>query len=266
MSAGLRRGGGCVAYTLAGAIHDAESFVACMAAHRFRTIEHAASEETSIGWVTPSDPTGGSHRLEDMDGGNLTWMRARIDVKKFPAATLAMHVAAAEHARGKRLSAREKRELKRDLHERLLPRILPSTTFVDVLLHEDSRRVLVLTTSKIVQDPKTYREMSVPFDDAASANKAVQDFFVDLKEIRKKHRMRDLLVTAQVPYVAVSHDGKSIETVGLVNLTIGSSAEALHMAAIAYGSLRADHQAGLDVAVDTGASVREGDKAVENGT
>ena len=63
------------------------------------TIENAASEETSVGWVTPADPTGDSFAVEDLDAGHATWLRMRIDTKKMPTKWLQIHRDAAEKAR-----------------------------------------------------------------------------------------------------------------------------------------------------------------------
>ena len=151
MTSVLRRGGSAVAFSWdQHAIPS--SLRGQLQAHRFRSIETAASEEVSVGWVTPGDPTGDSFVLEDMDAGGHWWLRFRVDAKKFPASKLQVEIANAERARGKRLSARERRELKDDLHEKLLPSILPRTQFFDVLVHRDLHTALLLSTSKAAQE------------------------------------------------------------------------------------------------------------------
>ena len=151
MTASLRRGGSAVAFTWDQHAVPS-SLLGQMRTHRFRSIETAASEEVSVGWCTPGDPTGDSFDLEDMDAGGHWWLRFRVDSKKFPASKLAMEIANAERSRGKRLSARERRELKDDLHEKLLPGILPRTQFVDVLVHRDLHTALLLSTSKAARE------------------------------------------------------------------------------------------------------------------
>lgn len=42
-------------------------------------------------------------------------------------------------------------------------------------------------------DLATYREMAKPFESPDAANKAVEAFFVDLGEIRRKHKITDIL-------------------------------------------------------------------------
>lgn len=146
----LRRGGSVVAFTWSGAVldpHDS-AFAEALRSRRFRSIENAASEEVSVGWVTPVDPTGETFALEDLDGGSGTWLRFRMDKKTMPKEWLRNHLDAAAKARGKRLSARERRELKDDLTEKMLPRVLPTITKVDALLFHERKLVLLFATSK----------------------------------------------------------------------------------------------------------------------
>lgn len=129
-----------------------DAFAEALAQRRFRTIESAASEEVSVGWVTPADPTGDSFAKEDLDGGTGAWLRCRIDKKTLPTKWLWIHRAAAEKARGKRLSARERRELKDDLQEQLLPRVLPTIQLIDAILFHERRLVLLFATSKAARE------------------------------------------------------------------------------------------------------------------
>lgn len=135
MTTTLRRGGSMTAFTWTGniAANEEMDLVLALAQHRFRSIDAAASEEVSVGWCSPSDPTG-----DTFDGlflaASLLWLRVRIDRKKLPAVELQKAVANAERSRGRPLSARERRELKDSLHEALLPRLLPRSAFVDVLV------------------------------------------------------------------------------------------------------------------------------------
>jgi DNA recombination-dependent growth factor C len=152
--AAIRKSGGVVAFHWDGKITDPRDgqFAAALASRRFRTIENAASEEVSIGWITAADPTGESFALEDLDGGAGTWLRFRIDKKVMPKKWLQIHRDAAEKARGKKLSARERREMKDDLMEKLLPRVLPAITLVDALLFFDRKLVLLFATSKVARE------------------------------------------------------------------------------------------------------------------
>lgn len=150
----IRRTGGVVVFFWQGRLPDPrdEAFAAGLAKARFRTIEDAASEEVSIGWVTPGDPTGDSFEPDDMVAGLGTWLRVRIDKKSLPRKWLAIHRDVAEKQRGRKLSARERRELKDDLMEKLLPRVLPTVTFVDALLYPDRKLVLLFAGGKSVRE------------------------------------------------------------------------------------------------------------------
>jgi len=152
--AAIRKSGGVVPFFWQGKILDPrdDAFAEALSPQRFRTIENAASEETSIGWVTPADPTGDSFAIEDLDGGIGTWLRFRIDKKSMPMKWLQIHRDAAEKARGKKLSAKERRELKEDLMDQLLPRVLPTITLVDALLFHDRKTVLLFATSKSAKE------------------------------------------------------------------------------------------------------------------
>jgi len=169
--AAIRKSGGVVTYYWQGKIADPreESFAEALGQRRFRTIETAASEEVSVGWVTPKDPTGDSFTAEDIDGGIGTWLRMRIDKKSLPMKWLQIYRDAAEKERGKKLSARERRELKDDLTERLLPRTLPAVNLVDALLFHDRRTVFLFSTSKNVREAFTklfFETFTVPLDRA----------------------------------------------------------------------------------------------------
>ena len=148
----IRRSGGAVYFFWDGKLPNPgdEAFAEALQKRRFRTIEDAASEEISSGWVTPVDPTGDSFAAEDMDAGNGAWLRIRIDKKQLPRKWLQIHRDVAEKAKGKKLSAKERRELKDDLMDKLLPRVLPTINMVDALLYHERKTVVLLNTSKAV--------------------------------------------------------------------------------------------------------------------
>lgn len=132
---------------------NSDDFAAALATHRFRTIETAASEEVSIGWVTAGDPTGDTFEAEDMDlDAAGVWLRVRIDKKKLPTAWLQIHRAVAERSAGRALSARERRDLKDDLCDKILPRTLPSVQFIDALWRPKQQRLVLFTTSNSVRE------------------------------------------------------------------------------------------------------------------
>lgn len=175
----IRKSGGVVVYYWDGdlpAPADA-AFAAALANRRFRTIENAASEEVSIGWVTPADPTGDSFDAEDLDGGLGAWLRCRIDKKTLPKKWLQIHRDAAEKSRGKKLSARERRELKDDLAEKLLPRVLPTIQLVDALLFPERRTVLLFATSKGAREAFTklfFESFALPLERANPLQSALR--------------------------------------------------------------------------------------------
>jgi hypothetical protein len=148
--ASIRRSGGATAMFWQGRLPDPRDpqFAKALQKHRFRTIEDAASEETSVGWISAGDPTGGSFDDEDLEAGTATWLRFRLDKKQLPRKWLAIHRDAAAKSRGKKLSARERREIKDDLVGKLLPRVLPTVQMVDALLFTDRHTVLLLHTGK----------------------------------------------------------------------------------------------------------------------
>ncbi len=150
--ASIRRSGGAVALFWQGKLPDPREaeFAEALSKQRFRTIEDAASEEVSIGWITAGDPTGNTFAPEDFDAGTAAWLRFRIDKKQLPRKWLAIHRDAAEKAAGRKLSARERREIKDDLTDKLLPRVLPTVNMIDALVYFDRRTVLLLHTSKSV--------------------------------------------------------------------------------------------------------------------
>jgi hypothetical protein len=152
--AALRRSGGVVVFFWQGKLPDPRdaAFSEALGQRRFRTIENAASEETSVGWVTQVDPTGDSFAPEDLDAGTGSWLRMRVDKKTLPRKWLAIHRDVAEKAKGKKLSARERRELKDEMAEKLLPRVLPTVNLVDVILFHDRKTLMLFATGKSVRE------------------------------------------------------------------------------------------------------------------
>lgn len=150
----FRRSGSFVCFFFEGSGPDplGESFLEALANHRFRTIENAASEETSTGWVTRNDPSGGSFEREDMDCDAAVWMRMRIDKKSAPTKWLQIHRQAEERSAGRKLSAKERKELKEDLLSKLLPRVLPTIALVDALFFPKQRMIMLFGTSKAVKE------------------------------------------------------------------------------------------------------------------
>ncbi len=150
----IRRGGSASVFFFEGdlpSLHS-DALGAALTAHRFRTIVDAASEEISIGWVSPEDPSGESFPREDHDLETGIWLQVRVDKKKLPMRWVAIHRAAAERAAGRRLNGKERKTLKEDLAETLLPRVLPTVQIIDVLVDPKGKRVLLFSTSQGMRD------------------------------------------------------------------------------------------------------------------
>ncbi|MCA8970156.1 MAG: recombination-associated protein RdgC [Planctomycetes bacterium] len=146
----FKKGGSFVRFFVEGSLPDVQSeeFFEALSNQRFRSIENAASEETSVGWVAPSDPSGQDFLRDDILLGDYVRLRIRIDKKKLPAAWLAIHMAAELRAReGQKISAREKKAIKADIEDRVLPRTLPSVSFVEVVLVPHDSLVLLFSSS-----------------------------------------------------------------------------------------------------------------------
>lgn len=139
----LRRSGGLIAFTVEH--HHDEFLVDQVRGQRFRSIDKAASEEVSVGWCRPDDPSGGNTTPEELSSGTA-WLRFRVDVKKLPAVRKQLELDAIQVAAGRRLTARERREALAEIESRLLPNTPPRTQFFDVLVSRD--RAVLLSASK----------------------------------------------------------------------------------------------------------------------
>lgn len=146
----FKKGGSFVRFFVEGSIPDpsSEEFFEALANERFRSIESAASEETSVGWVSASDPSGQDFLREDVLLGDFVRLRMRMDKKKLPAAWLAIHMAAEIRARdGQKISAKERKAIRADIEDRVLPRTLPSVSFVEIVYVPGKDQVLLFSTS-----------------------------------------------------------------------------------------------------------------------
>lgn len=146
----FKKGGSFVRFFVEGSMPDpsAEDFFEALARERFRSIENAASEETSVGWVSSSDPSGQDFLREDVLVGDFVRLRMRMDKKKLPAAWLAIHMAAEIRARdGQKISAKERKTIRGDIEDRVLPRTLPNVSFVEVVYVPAKSQVLLFSTS-----------------------------------------------------------------------------------------------------------------------
>ncbi len=158
----FKRSGSVTRYTVMGSVPPItnEAFTEALSTRRFRSIELAASEEVSFGWVTPEDPSGNTFDVEDLDFEAAVWLRFRVDKKKLPAAWLQIHRAIAQKAAGRPLSVKEKREVKEELEERLLPNVLPTVQLIDAAWFAQQKLALLMSTSTNVREvfDKLFRE------------------------------------------------------------------------------------------------------------
>lgn len=88
-----------------------------------------------------------------------------------------------------------------------------------------------------ITDPENYRKMSEPFASADEANAALKEFMAGVRELRKKHRIADVLTVVAVNAKYESGEGRAI-THGFN----GNSQNAEGMAAYAYGQESADRR------------------------
>lgn len=150
----FRRSGSIACFFVEGSLSEplGPSFLDALKDHRFRTIENAAAEQTSIGWVTRDDPTGDSFAREDMDCDDTVWLRMRIDKKSAPTKWLQIYRHAEERATGRKLRGKERKGLEADLLARLLPRILPTINLVDAVYVPRDELILLFATANAVQE------------------------------------------------------------------------------------------------------------------
>ena len=85
-------------------------------------------------------------------------------------------------------------------------------------------------------DPKLYTELNKPFASMDEANAASAAFFEELAELRKKHRIANLVVLAKVSMLADEGDGAPFEVEGMSSLLLGDSRAHLPMLAHAFGA------------------------------
>ena len=88
-------------------------------------------------------------------------------------------------------------------------------------------------------NPKRYRELSVPKESPEKANADLTAFFDELRELRIKHGIPDVLVTAAVN---VTYQGGG-EGLAIIWCHFGSQTMLPTMAAFTHGEVMADQRA-----------------------
>lgn len=88
------------------------------------------------------------------------------------------------------------------------------------------------------QAPDVYRELCKPFETLEEANKAFESFQEELYELRKKHRVRDLVFIAQIGVKYDDGDEGSPIVLGM----FGNEEKMEAMTAYALGRASAERQ------------------------
>jgi hypothetical protein len=89
----------------------------------------------------------------------------------------------------------------------------------------------------VIKDPKLYRKMSEPFESDEEANAAAKGFFEELRSIREKYGIPDVLAV-----IKISIEQGESESIAFSIQQIGDIREGEGMAAYAYGCLRSDNR------------------------
>jgi hypothetical protein len=92
--------------------------------------------------------------------------------------------------------------------------------------------------SQVKNDPENYYQMSEPFESSQQADEALSNFFKELGELRKKHKMRDVFV---VVFDSTKYEDGIIGEF-MTTHQYGSSLNGLPMTAYAYGQEQATHK------------------------
>ena len=88
-------------------------------------------------------------------------------------------------------------------------------------------------------NPKLYRELSEPFASSEAVNEGLENFFADLGELRKKHKIRDLVVLVSLSYM--SQDGTD-ELDTITQMEYGDAMKHEMMLAHTLGLVQAERQ------------------------
>jgi hypothetical protein len=98
-----------------------------------------------------------------------------------------------------------------------------------------------MAEEKVTKDLSLYRRMSEPFESRALAEKALDSFYEDIKAVREKHKIREVVIVAQTSYAG--DDGESDI---LVNSSLGNHVNAEAMLAYALGVTQTERRKHID--------------------
>jgi hypothetical protein len=87
-----------------------------------------------------------------------------------------------------------------------------------------------MAEQKPINDPSLYRRMSEPHESLEAANAAWLAFYADVRAAREKHRIPDVLIVAELPFIDNGEESRAP-----VCSTIGNARIAVELAAFAYG-------------------------------
>ena len=90
---------------------------------------------------------------------------------------------------------------------------------------------------KVIRAPEVYRRMSEPFVNLVEANDALGAFQSELRELRIKHRIRDVAVV-----IAVNVESADGEGVAQITCHVGNPSEQEAMFAFGLGQARAERK------------------------
>lgn len=91
---------------------------------------------------------------------------------------------------------------------------------------------------KLKNDPENYRKMSQPHENEEAAKKALDGFYEQVSEARKKFGIADVLIVVKD---SIMHDDGR-EGVFFHNAQYGAQVNGVAMAAYAYGTLKAEER------------------------
>lgn len=89
----------------------------------------------------------------------------------------------------------------------------------------------------VQSNPELYRQLSAPFESSDAANEAIRAFVTDLRELRERHRIRDVHVIISADVIYGEREGTVI-----TDAHYGDSLRAEQMLAWALGREQAEHK------------------------
>lgn len=130
---------------------EGEALEKRLQANRFRSIDHAGSEVSSVGWCRADGTTPRGFVAEDHWLGKVLGAALRIDQKKLPAGALRVRRMEAESAErreaGERIPPARRREIVEKLETELMARVVPATGLFALYWEPERGRLLLNTTA-----------------------------------------------------------------------------------------------------------------------